>query len=205
MNELKRAQIITDDLSLFPSAKRSCIEKLRLLQEANMRITGEGTSRAREEEDAEEAAGEEHEQEAEGSEEEVPVHQQSNTGWQSFREYYDTSTGAFQQNIHQTIVDSMGQFQQSFATSMDQYRQESLHCMGQFHTSMGEVCQEMGEVRQELGEVRQEMGSLRHDFGDFRQGVNNRMVALEQSWNNWTLFYPHPPPPPTPPFQDAEQ
>lgn len=51
--KLKRAQIINDDLSLFPPAKRSCVEKLRFLQEATMRTTGEGTSRAREEADAE--------------------------------------------------------------------------------------------------------------------------------------------------------
>lgn len=224
-NELKRAQIIVDERHLMPQAKRSCVEKLRLVQEATMRPNLGGASSSNPNAEIEEEGQEQGAEGAESSEEEVPINQQSNTGWESFRGYYDTSMGQFQQNIHQTftdsmggfqqtIMDSMGQFQQNFASSMDQYRQEFTHRQGQFQNHFDTS---MGEFRRDIGDLRQEMGSLRHDFGEYQQGVNSRldshgdrMTALEQSWNAWTLSYPHIPPPtipapPPPPFDDTQQ
>ncbi|KAH6770749.1 hypothetical protein C2S52_015552 [Perilla frutescens var. hirtella] len=121
--------------------------------------------------------------------------------WRSFQDHFDTSMGQFQQSFQQSYADSMGQFRQHLDASMGQFQQTYSQTMGQFQQRFDAS---MGEFRQELGSLRQDVGDLRQSVFGRLDSHDERMTALEQSWNNWTLSYPYPPPP-QPPYEPPPQ
>ncbi|KAH6815506.1 hypothetical protein C2S51_020326 [Perilla frutescens var. frutescens] len=111
-----------------------------------------------------------------------------NTDWSSFQGYFDTFMGQFQQNLQQSLTNTMGQFQHHVLDSMREYRQEHIA-----HMMQNEQCIDVS-----FQAIHEEIGAVRHDV----RGIYTRMdtheegmTALEKSWNAWTITstaYPMP-------------
>ncbi|KAL6494076.1 hypothetical protein OROGR_031985 [Orobanche gracilis] len=178
-SELKGAQIISDEVTILPAAKRQCVEKFLNKEIAQGKLPrvpdmDVGSSNPMDEDEDEEGEGEEDGQDNQ------PIPNDIHSQFSSFRNHLDTCLTSLTNDIH-------SQFS-SFRNDVN----------ARFDAQDQQFSSFRNDVNARFDAQDQQFSAFRNDVEARFDAQHEQIAAMQAQWNAWSGFNPPPPPPPPP-------